>query len=123
MDIFYLLEPTPHNIFEHAVNDDASYNDFGHQESSDGNVESGSFDVLLPNGHIQIVTYTVDDHSGYVADVKYDGAKYPGYNYFQTVLQQRPRPERPGAEWTIRSRMGGKIKLRKELSKAPISEI
>merc|ERR1712071_142515 len=66
--------------FDYAVKDDASYNDFGHQESSDGKVVSGSYRVLLPDGRVQTVTYTVDDYAGYVADVKYEGeAKYPEY--------------------------------------------
>ena len=64
----------------YAVKDDESYNDFGHQESSDGNVVTGSYRVLLPDGRTQTVTYKVDDYSGYVAHVEYEGvAKYPEY--------------------------------------------
>ena len=62
------------------MKDAPSYNDYGHQESSDGKIVSGSYRVLLPDGRVQTVTYKVDDYSGYVADVKYDGvAKYPEY--------------------------------------------
>ena len=69
----------PYN-FAYAVKDDYYYNDFGHQENSDGKVVSGSYRVALPDGRIQTVTYKVDDYSGYVADVKYDGqAEYPEY--------------------------------------------
>ena len=66
--------------FAYAVKDDPSYNDYGHQETSDGKVVSGSYRVLLPDGRVQTVNYKVDGYSGYVADVQYEGvAKYPEY--------------------------------------------
>ena len=66
--------------FAYQVKDEPSYNDFGHKESSDGKVVSGSYNVLLPDGRTQTVTYTADDHNGYVAKVEYSGeAKYPEY--------------------------------------------
>ena len=61
----------PYN-YGYEVKDDY-YNNFGHQENSDGKVVSGSYHVLLPDGRTQTVTYKVDGYSGYVADVKYDG--------------------------------------------------
>ena len=65
--------------FDWAVLDEPSYNDFGHKETSDGKVVTGTYYVNLPDGRRQIVTYKADDY-GYVADVKYDGeAKYPEY--------------------------------------------
>ena len=64
--------------FAYAVKDEPTYNDFGHQESSDGKVVSGSYRVVLPDGRTQTVTYTVSGDSGYVAEVKYEGeAIYP----------------------------------------------
>ena len=69
----------PYN-FAYAVKDKPSLNDFGHQESSDGEVVSGSYRVLLPDGRTQTVTYTVSRDSGYVAQIKYEGeAQYPEY--------------------------------------------
>ncbi|XP_042866886.1 pro-resilin-like [Penaeus japonicus] len=64
--------------FNYAVNDPPSGNDFGHQEARDGDNTQGSYYVLLPDGRLQKVTYTVNGDSGYVADVTYEGeAQYP----------------------------------------------
>jgi hypothetical protein len=54
---------------------------FGHNEARDGYATSGQYHVLLPDGRVQTVTYTVGDaYSGYVADVQYSGyAKAPTY--------------------------------------------
>ncbi|XP_063608161.1 pro-resilin-like [Penaeus indicus] len=59
--------------FNYAVNDPPSGNDFGHQEARDGDNTQGSYYVLLPDGRLQRVTYTVNGDSGYVADVTYEG--------------------------------------------------
>ncbi|XP_076065101.1 uncharacterized protein LOC143039129 [Oratosquilla oratoria] len=64
--------------FAYAVKDDYSGNNFSHDEKSDGDVTSGSYRVLLPDGRTQIVTFTADHHNGYVAEVTYEGeATYP----------------------------------------------
>ncbi|KAK3873202.1 hypothetical protein Pcinc_021771 [Petrolisthes cinctipes] len=64
--------------FAYAVKDDYSGNDFGHNEQSDGNLVTGEYFVLLPDGRLQTVTYTADHETGFVADVKYEGeAQYP----------------------------------------------
>lgn len=61
------------------MKDDYTYNDYGHQETSDGYAKTGSYYVLLPDGRMQTVTYKADEN-GYVADVSYKGeAKYPEY--------------------------------------------
>ena len=61
------------------MKDEPSCNDFGHKETSNDKVVTGSYFLLLPDGRKQIVTYRADDY-GYVADVKYEGeAKYPEY--------------------------------------------
>ncbi|KAK2714571.1 cuticle protein 7-like [Artemia franciscana] len=69
--------PAPYN-FAWAVKDDYTYNDYKHEESSDGNgYVKGSYQTLLPDGRVQTVSYTADDYTGYVADVQYSGeAKY-----------------------------------------------
>jgi len=91
----YDYAPMPYN-FAYAVNDAPSYNDFGHQESSDGKVVSGSYNVVLPDGRTQTVTYTVDDYSGYVAKVAYTGeAKYPEYKAAAYPALAYPTPAYP----------------------------
>ncbi|XP_047471368.1 pro-resilin-like [Penaeus chinensis] len=68
--------------FNYAVNDPPSSNDFGHQDARDGDNTQGSYYVLLPDGRLQRVTYTVNGDSGYVADVTYEGeAQYPQATY------------------------------------------
>ena len=63
--------------FAYDVNDRDSGNDFGHREQSDGSVVTGRYRVLLPDGRVQVVTYTADHTNGYQAQVEYEGeAKY-----------------------------------------------
>ncbi|CAB4057825.1 unnamed protein product [Lepeophtheirus salmonis] len=71
-------EPQPY-AYQYAVqNSPNQENDFSAEESSDGQVISGSYQVALPDGRIQTVTYTVSGDSGYVADVQYEGTpSYP----------------------------------------------
>ena len=72
------LQPGMPYELEWAVKDEESANDFAHQESSDGNVVTGSYRVALPDGRIQTVTFKVEGESGYVAEVTYEGeATYP----------------------------------------------
>ncbi|CAL4248421.1 unnamed protein product, partial [Meganyctiphanes norvegica] len=59
--------------FNYAVKDDYSVNDFGHSEERDGLDTAGSYFVLLPDGRLQKVTYTVNGDSGFVAEVSYEG--------------------------------------------------
>ncbi|XP_063591580.1 pro-resilin-like [Penaeus indicus] len=64
--------------FNYAVNDPPSGNDFGHQESRDGDFTQGSYYVRLPDGRLQTVNYNVQGDSGFVAEVSYEGqAQYP----------------------------------------------
>lgn len=61
--------------FGYAVKDQY-YNDYRHDTTSNGQIRTGSYSTLLPDGRLQTVNYKADDY-GYVADVKYQGeAKY-----------------------------------------------
>jgi hypothetical protein len=65
--------------FEYGVADNISGSQFGDQESRSGGLTQGQYQVALPDGRVQTVTYTVDGPSGYVATVEYSGeAAYPG---------------------------------------------
>ncbi|KAK3876517.1 hypothetical protein Pcinc_018708 [Petrolisthes cinctipes] len=86
--------------FDWAVNDAYSGNDFGQQESRDGDNTQGSYYVQLPDGRRQTVTYYVDGDSGFVADVKYSGeAQYPesveSYEAPQRYAPPRPTYDSP----------------------------
>jgi Insect cuticle protein len=88
--LLFVPQPPMPYAFAYAVKDDPSYNDYGHKESSDGKVVSGSYRVLLPDGRTQIVNYKVDGYSGYVADVVYEGVAKP-YDY----KPYKPAPYKP----------------------------
>ena len=97
--IVILQPPQPYN-FAYAVKDDPSYNDYGHQETSDGKVVSGSYRVLLPDGRVQTVNYKVDGYSGYVADVQYEGvAKYPEYKAAYPAYKPAYPAYKPAYPW------------------------
>ena len=57
-------------------------NDFGHEETRDGDQTEGSYYNHLPDGRQQKVKYNVNGYSGYVADVTYEGeAHYDSGSY------------------------------------------
>ena len=60
--------------FDWSVKDESSENDFGHEESREGDRVEGMYYVLLPDGRIQKVTYYVEGDSGFVAEVTYEEA-------------------------------------------------
>ncbi|XP_068205895.1 pro-resilin-like [Palaemon carinicauda] len=57
--------------YKYGVQDDLTGNDFGHEEARDGYLTNGQYFVLLPDGRIQTVQYTVNGDEGYVANVAY----------------------------------------------------
>ncbi|XP_071529467.1 pro-resilin-like [Panulirus ornatus] len=57
--------------FGYEVNAPEYGNDFAHAERRDGPDTSGQYRVLLPDGRVQVVSYTVNGDSGYVAQVSY----------------------------------------------------
>ncbi|CAL4059531.1 unnamed protein product [Meganyctiphanes norvegica] len=71
-------EPGMPYAYAWEVSDVYSGNDFGQVEESDGNLVQGSYNVVLPDGRKQTVTYEADHEGGYVANVAYEGeAQYP----------------------------------------------
>merc|ERR1719322_256798 len=93
------LPPQPYE-YKYGVEDSYSGASFDKGESQDGygNV-AGSYRVNLPDGRVQVVTYTADHENGYIADVKYEGvAAYPeepkgGYgNQYKAAPAYKPAP-------------------------------
>ncbi|XP_064122604.1 cuticle protein-like [Macrobrachium nipponense] len=83
--------------FSWAVSDESSENDFGHQESRDGDDTQGSYYVQLPDGRLQKVSYHVDGDDGYMAEVTYEGeAQFPdSVESAEFVEAPRYAPPRP----------------------------
>merc|ERR1711862_670088 len=75
----YDERPDPFH-FQDGVHDDKYYTDFSEVRSGDeaGNIK-GEFQVHLPDGRVQHVTYIADgNYGGTIMDVKYDGeARHP----------------------------------------------
>jgi len=75
-------QPDPFH-FEYGVHDDKYYTDFSEQRSGDeyGNI-IGEYQVALPDGRIQHVTYTADgNYGGTVMEVSYTGeARHPEHS-------------------------------------------
>ena len=64
--------------YSYSVQDSYTRNNFGHTENRHADTTSGQYHVLLPDGRVQTVEYSVDPYSGFVAKVVYDG-KPSGY--------------------------------------------
>ena len=58
--------------FSYQVEDGYSGNQFGHSENRLGSATTGAYHVLLPDGRVQTVEYTVDSYAGYKATVHYE---------------------------------------------------
>ncbi|XP_040579210.1 cuticle protein 19 [Lepeophtheirus salmonis] len=86
-------EPAKPYAFQYGVSDDYSGTQFSAQENSDAKVISGSYQVALPDGRVQTVTYTADDYAGFIADVKYEGT--PIYPKYEPKLGYAPKSYKP----------------------------
>uniref|UniRef100_A0A6P7F7I2 Uncharacterized protein LOC114326585 n=1 Tax=Diabrotica virgifera virgifera TaxID=50390 RepID=A0A6P7F7I2_DIAVI len=60
----------PNYAFSYKVLDHSSGDDFSHSQVQDSRTTNGEYRVKLPDGRLQIVSYTADQN-GYKADVKY----------------------------------------------------
>ncbi|CAG0888929.1 unnamed protein product [Cyprideis torosa] len=90
----------PQYKYEWAVKDDYSGNDYAAAESRDGYNTEGNYRVLLPDGRVQTVTYTVQGDAGYVADVQYSAPSYkPAPSYKQPVYAPAPRYPAPAPRY------------------------
>ena len=89
----YKEEPPKPYAFQYGVHDDYSGANFNAQETADGKAVSGSYQVALPDGRVQTVTYTADHYNGYIADVKYEGT--PVYPKYEPKPAYHPAPK-PG---------------------------
>ena len=66
-------QPQPYS-YSYAVDDPTYGSQFDASETSDGaGNKQGNYNVALPDGRIQHVTYTTNDVDGYISDVTYDG--------------------------------------------------
>ncbi|TRY71525.1 hypothetical protein TCAL_11945 [Tigriopus californicus] len=73
--------PSPY-AYQYGVVDEHTGTSFDKTEQQDasGNLQ-GSYRVNLPDGRVQVVSYTATHEGGYVADVKYEGEpQYPDSN-------------------------------------------
>ena len=87
------LPPQPF-AYQYGVADDYSGANYEKAENQDasGNLQ-GSYRVNLPDGRVQIVTYTADHTNGFIADVKYEGtAVYPEEKPYAPAPKYAPAP-------------------------------
>merc|ERR1711892_163809 len=72
----YAVEPPVYN-YQYGVSDDYSGSVFSAQENRNNYDTAGEYRVNLPDGRVQVVSYSAGPE-GYVADVQYEGvAAYP----------------------------------------------
>ena len=77
--------------YGYAVKDQKAGLDYGQKEKSDGNVVTGEYRVLLPDGRTQIVSYRADAN-GYVAKVSYEGVAKPYVAPAKAAYASAPQP-------------------------------
>lgn len=75
------------------MEDPLSGNAQAHQERRDGDVVSGEYSVLEPDGSLRIVRYTADPENGFRADVSYSGTPTQNNPQRAQAPQQPPQQQ------------------------------
>jgi collagen type III alpha len=78
--VYFFQEPASYE-FKYEVNDASTGQEFGHQESREGDVVTGEYRVLLPDGRTQIVKY-IADKNGYRPTIEYLEANQQRGGYY-----------------------------------------
>ncbi|XP_053647829.2 pupal cuticle protein Edg-84A-like [Cherax quadricarinatus] len=115
-------EPSKPYSFEYGVKDGYSGANFGHNENSDGKAVSGSYQVDLPDGRKQIVSYVADHHNGFQAQVQYEGeAQYPESPVHQPAYPA-PSPYAPAPSYPSQLFRTNEIPAHEPLPEAIVEE-
>uniref|UniRef100_A0A0K2T210 Putative LOC100870303 [Apis florea] n=1 Tax=Lepeophtheirus salmonis TaxID=72036 RepID=A0A0K2T210_LEPSM len=78
--------------YRYGVNDQEYGPIFSQEENRDNYNTDGEYRVNLPDGRVQIVSYSADSN-GYLADVKYEGEPtYPAASYTPAPYKPAPAP-------------------------------
>lgn len=83
--------------FSYKVVDAKTGDDFSHTQSQNAKATNGEYRVKLPDGRIQIVSYTADKN-GYKADVKYEGNEISADVQIQPAHVRQLKPIAPKPE-------------------------
>lgn len=59
--------------FSYEVDDAETGTKFGHSEQRDGDLTTGEYNVVLPDGRKQVVEYEADQ-DGYKPQIRYEGS-------------------------------------------------
>ncbi|XP_049882222.1 uncharacterized protein LOC126378099 [Pectinophora gossypiella] len=78
--------------FSYTVKDQKTGDDFSHSQHSTGSSTNGEYRVRLPDGRMQIVSYTAD-HNGYKADVRYDDEDKTSGNRIDDNHDYKQKPD------------------------------
>ncbi|XP_050728885.1 uncharacterized protein LOC127004792 [Eriocheir sinensis] len=79
-------EPPAKYEYKYTVQDPESGNSYTHHETRNADLTEGTYQVVLPDGRLQVVRYTADK-GGFNALVEYKGES--------TVTQPSPKPSSP----------------------------
>lgn len=71
MCLYDLQEPAKYE-FSYDVDDEQTGTKFGHSEQRDGDLATGEYNVVLPDGRKQVVEYEAG-LDGYKPQIRYEG--------------------------------------------------